>query len=662
MNIIKLILPIILMVGLYGCDGVVSLNCSGNSSSSGPVICLTSASVSSSSSNSTANSSSSVSSSSSSVSSSSSSVSSVTSSVSSVASSSSSSVSQPSFYSISGSITGLNASGLVIRMNTSNLVIANNATSFKFNTMVANGSTYTVNVVIQPIGETCLAMNNSGTINSADVTNIIISCSANSSGSGSSSSSSSSSSTSSSSQCGLASPAFCDTFDAPATSLSGRSYELDSTRWSLARMAPDLGQPDIIVGNASMLNCRADIPSTNLPPYDTRICDSNSAIQSRFLKTATGAQNYGSNSYRIRQPFDFAGRTGTIAFDADPTTVGLMGWIAIAVTEDPIQSPSFANIPGAGNFETGLIPKNGISIEMTGACLDNPSNTWVTMIHEFRNYVDYDHDFGWGEAPCFSASRYHLNHFELRLSQTKVELWATPYSSDGIHFGALSLVASANVNLGFTRGYVQLIGRNHATLKYWNTQVISPPDMQAAWVASWDNVGFDGPAITNTKEFEVYDSYKPDSRTDSGVTGVENGVDVGYFIDDSTKPITPLTIHNVTGSSTASSAKLTLNLHYWGSWTPATLDWGFKYRVNGKAWHVYTLSMQEVAMYNNGIVFMGSKLGQANGGMQGVFGHVVDVPVSELVDGNNILEIATVNVPFGGYFPTVANIDLILTH
>jgi hypothetical protein len=74
-------------------------------------------------------------------------------------------------------------------MNTANLVIANNATSFKFNTLVANGSTYAVNVAIQPIGETCLAMNNSGTINSADITNIIISCSANSSGSSSSSSS-----------------------------------------------------------------------------------------------------------------------------------------------------------------------------------------------------------------------------------------------------------------------------------------------------------------------------------------------------------------------------------------------------------------------------------------------------------------------------------------
>ena len=639
---------VLLLLVLSGCDGVISLNCSGNSSSSGTMVCLTTTTLPSSSS--------SVSSSSSSVTSSSSS------SVSSVASSSSSSISQPSFYSISGSITGLNVSGLVLRMNTSSLVIANTATSFKFNTLVADGSTYAVNVAIQPSGETCLTFNNSGTISGANVTDVVINCSVNSSGSGSSSSSSSSSSTSSGAQCGLASPAFCDTFDAPATSLSGRSYELDSSRWSLARMAPDLGHPDIIVGAASMLNCRFDIPATNLPPYDTRICDSNSAIQSRFLKTATGAQNYGSNSYRIRQPFDFAGRTGTIAFDADPTTVGLMGWIAIAVTEDPIQSPSFANIPGAGNFETGLIPKNGVSVEMAGACLTNPSNTWVTMIHEFRNYVDYDHDFGWGDAPCFTASRYHLNHFELRLSQTKLELWATPYSDDGVHFGALSLVASADVNLGFTRGYVQLIGRNHATLKYWNTQVISPPDMQAAWVASWDNVGFDGPAITNTKEFEVYDSYKPDSRTDSGVTGVENGVDVGYFIDDSTKPITPLTIHNVTGSSTASSAKLTLNLHYWGSWTPATLDWGFKYRVNGKAWHVYTLSMQEVAMYNNGIVFMGSKLGQANGGMQGVFGHVVDVPVSELVDGNNILEIATVNVPFGGYFPTVANIDLILTH
>jgi hypothetical protein len=41
-------------------------------------------------------------------------------------------------------------------------------------------------------------------------------------------------------------------------------------------------------------------------------------------------------------------------------------------------------------------------------------------------------------------------------------------------------------------------------------------------------------------------------------------------------------------------------------------------------------------------------------------GHVRDVPVSELVDGDNTVDIATVGVPVHGYLSTIANVDLIL--
>ena len=38
--------------------------------------------------------------------------------------------------------------------------------------------------------------------------------------------------------------------------------------------------------------------------------------------TAVAMQNYGVNSYMIRQPFDFAGRTGKIVFDVDAVDRG----------------------------------------------------------------------------------------------------------------------------------------------------------------------------------------------------------------------------------------------------------------------------------------------------------------------------------------------------
>ena len=52
-----------------------------------------------------------------------------------------------------------------------------------------------------------------------------------------------------------------------------------------------------------------------------------------LLLIATAAQNYGQNGYRIRRPFDFADRTGTIVFDGTITPMGpLYGWISLAIT------------------------------------------------------------------------------------------------------------------------------------------------------------------------------------------------------------------------------------------------------------------------------------------------------------------------------------------
>ena len=85
-------------------------------------------------------------------------------------------ISCSSTYTIGGSVSGLNASGLVLRMNSTNLIIANGATSFKFATALSAGSFYFVSIGIQPIGQTCLVSGGSGVVGNANPVGISVTC------------------------------------------------------------------------------------------------------------------------------------------------------------------------------------------------------------------------------------------------------------------------------------------------------------------------------------------------------------------------------------------------------------------------------------------------------------------------------------------------------
>jgi hypothetical protein len=81
----------------------------------------------------------------------------------------------PLTVSLSGTITGLTAAGLVLQNNgTDDLTIAAHATTFKFPTPVAYGSSYLITVSAQPLGQNCVAEGH-GTA-TADVTTIEVTC------------------------------------------------------------------------------------------------------------------------------------------------------------------------------------------------------------------------------------------------------------------------------------------------------------------------------------------------------------------------------------------------------------------------------------------------------------------------------------------------------
>jgi hypothetical protein len=427
--------------------------------------------------------------------------------------------------------------------------------------------------------------------------------------------------------CGLESAAFCDTFDAPAGA-STRAGELDPNKWSAARMC-NIGGPTnndeaVAIGLATIGTCRGDLPDRVPVELATLVCDGNDRIHSNHLLVAAAAQNYGQHSYRPRQPFDFAGRTGSIVFDAEGYNVGLLGWISVEVTELPTPAPSFTL---QQNYENGSIPENGIEIQFAHIC--GGENVGVSDILVYDDFAQLS-VFTVGET-CVPAAQGRLNHFEVRLSEQRIEVLATPASDDGVTFEEPVLIASADIALPFSRGYVHFTTHNHATLKYSDGAM-------DAWVARWDNLAFDGPAITDAfREYEALDSL---TQTASGMTNVAY-----RLADESQGPAQTIEIHGVDleGATRAQLALQNWSLRV-GSEPPA--DFALNYRVNDGPWQARMLTASELQMM----------VDLPNAGTRSL---MLDVDVAALVDGTNRLQFTTSNADMG-YPPVVLNIDLIL--
>jgi len=78
-------------------------------------------------------------------------------------------------YLVGGSVSGLNGTVILQNDGTDNLVLTANGT-FAFATGLDTTAKYAVTVLVQPAGQTCSVAAGSGTIASAAVTNVNVTC------------------------------------------------------------------------------------------------------------------------------------------------------------------------------------------------------------------------------------------------------------------------------------------------------------------------------------------------------------------------------------------------------------------------------------------------------------------------------------------------------
>jgi hypothetical protein len=443
--------------------------------------------------------------------------------------------------------------------------------------------------------------------------------------------------------CGLANAAFCDTFDEGPAAIRGRGGDLDPARWSAARLAPSdlsgFGPVANPVAVAPIPACRASFSSTSVyPPDDTLICDPG-ASRSAQLMTAIAIQNYGNNSYMIRQPFDFANRTGRIAFDVDAfSPAALATYIEIDLTEDPVPAPTFREFQ---NFEAGPVPRNGLMMKWNDNCVSNGGLITLSNVMLYTNYAPSILAPVGGTA-CVTTRIGSMNHFEIQVSQQGLDIYGSDYSIDGQSFPNFRRMYSATFSLPFARGYVHVSARNHATIKYG-----FGPD----GIYHWDNVGFDGPVVSDWRAYEI-----PDNTT-AGTYNSQSIRNLGYMLLDgsSGKPagiydpvnrLSPFQFQGVNVSGMV-TARLSLNAYFNTISHSANATWGLTVRFNGGPWRNRFLTPTEVDAINTP-------------GSAGNMAMLLDVPLGELVAGVNTLELLPLNAPMD-YPPVVANIDLTLS-
>jgi hypothetical protein len=470
--------------------------------------------------------------------------------------------------------------------------------------------------------------------------------------------------------CGFDAPAFCDTFESGPMA-GGRSGELDPAHWSVTRGGPwahaSLDEA-FGIGPALIPPCRAGLPEMVLPDSDVLICDPSAAIHTRHLLTVTAAQNYGLNAYRIRQPFDFAGRTGTIKLDVDLTNNALDGWPAVVLSDDPAQAPSF------DWEERGSGPRNGLEIEWNRNSCGAPRSV-RPQVYTFHDYLQTSppETDGCGD-PQVTGAPDSLNHVEIYLTQTHLEVWSSDASPDGVTFHNLQRVYAGDIALPFTRGYVSLVVRNHASLKYWGG---------SAWITRWDNVGFDGPVVSNWREYSAPDSLTVThglpgclvgacqwrGRTIADHPGDDSvckdscdldgeGRNVGYVVPNADEPPVKIELPDVRIEG-VTRARLALAATYpyfeWSGKFPPATELNLRHRLNGGPWHDRFITPEEVNAFQDYF----PELGGAGAGA-GLLNQTIELDAAELRDGTNVVELSGAGTWTGSYRMGVTGVDLVL--
>jgi hypothetical protein len=392
--------------------------------------------------------------------------------------------------------------------------------------------------------------------------------------------------------------ALCETFDGPEGVVGTRTGDLNPVLWGVSRTATGGAGLVNVWRSASLAGCGA--LQLVVAPNDVRVCGG------RLLDAVSDGGGQTTLAMYPKQPFDVAGRTGTVGFDvsADSERVHA-AWPEFWWTDQPVPAPK-------GYLTTERqYAKNSFGFSLAGQCTGDVAEqeggtaayVGVDQMMVTRSSVFADLDFTRVGCVLKGSPTGALNHFEVRVNQSRVEVWGGDPGSSSVRL----LAFADNANLTLTRGVVWLEDVHYNACKF---------DTQCDHTFAWDNLAFDGPAPYRDLTFDVPDA--------SGAAG-DGGVSLGYDVESSQPTV--LQVQGVYQLQAPTKALIGFNWFPVGSSVPSV-------RVNGGPWH-------DTAWPQASDTYAWKTI-------------AVDVPVSEIRSGTNTLEFKDTNGT------TVANVNIIL--
>ena len=125
------------------------------------------------------------------------------------------------------------------------------------------------------------------------------------------------------------------------------------------------------------------------------------------------------------------------------------------------------------------LPGDSVRVSQVFRTIDYELRSWNTKPYEPVNTQVLDRD-------CVSTAYGVLNHFELRVSQSRIEIYA---SNAGDPSSSKIIGSVDDLGLTFSRGYLSL---QHAHYNAAKSDPVDGVGVTPVQVYNWDNIGFDG--------------------------------------------------------------------------------------------------------------------------------------------------------------------------